>query len=1147
MLTAIVCATVNAEPISRQQAQQKAAAFLKQQKPQAKLATTAITKAPRRVNGQIVSDQAYYYVFNTENNQGFVIASGDDVAIPILAYSDEGTFDEENIPDGLQYMLDSYAKEIAWAQENGMTASQTPRKAKSNRQTISHLVSAKWGQSSPYNNQCPGSGSSRCVTGCVATAMAQVMYYWGNQKGNSDMGATAIPAYVTNSNSTKVSALSERTFKWSEMKDSPSSNNASEIAYLMRYCGQSVEMDYTTSESGAYNYDVPFALKNYFMFSKAARYVEKYNYTNEEWDEIIYSELAAGRPVIYGGIDSNKGGHCFVCDGYDNTTEKYYFNWGWTGTGNSTLCALSALNVSDGSNNYQFNYSQDAIINIKPNTLETTEEEIALVSNLNLESLVLVGDGTLKREVRSEDSPKIEIMGLASNYSGLDLELETAFMVLNENNDTIGIIETEGEYSEAKTQYGYYLKNLTFGAEMPYGKYKLYPTCRPEGSSEWNKMNGVDDKYLQVELANNGTDIVVKPAFGISVVDVRQTSSGSGYNKKYTTTVKFKNIGCESYSGYVYVVADIGTSSQSVSYAVIDNLAPDSETSQTVTYNYDINNTAHSLFITADGLLPIYYSAAEANLALWNLYWLNSAGENQLIGDNYECVGQFFNNGDKDYTGTVTGTIYEKGTASSTGQTKSFEVNVKPGQIYECDFSFDNVDYDKTYCMKLVYNGITYYLGDEGTSSQTKNIYYLSDYAFTMAKGLSILSEENGLQRVLDSEELPSIPETAYYVDVRYSDKAANIGEGGRTNTVYLLKEGATIPEALSGKNVVVGSTAENITITDDEEFYTPVDFAAQNVSYLRTFDAGFNGDEANMNWSTIMLPFDVQSVTCNEKVIDWYRSAEDTDKNFWLMDFTGEGSGKAVFTYPTALLANHPYIITVPDNKWGTANNLVGKEIVFSGQNALFKEGMPAGVVNTQTASASAALGKYDFIGRTFLTVEPDKYCMNETGTQFEFISDGYAFYAFPFRGYFVAYYDLGTESNVTLDMPLPQPTAIATLIGDVNKDNSINIADVTALTNILTNSDEDNVYDHYAADVNQKDGITSADISELINLILQEEIQQVSAKRKAARKAVHMQKSKEKAFLQGLHPSISSTSAAKLNLKASKAYKMPTIIPLK
>lgn len=199
LIATIVCATTGAEPISRQQAQQKAAAFMKQQNPKAILATTAIAKAPRKVNGQAVGDQAYYYVFNTEGNHGFVIASGDDVAIPILAYSNEGSFDEENIPDGLQYMLDGYAKEIAWAQENGINTT-APRKAPEGRTSISHLITAKWGQESPYNTQCKVTKSNRsytCYTGCVATAMAQVLYYWGKTKDYSDISSAAIPGYTT--------------------------------------------------------------------------------------------------------------------------------------------------------------------------------------------------------------------------------------------------------------------------------------------------------------------------------------------------------------------------------------------------------------------------------------------------------------------------------------------------------------------------------------------------------------------------------------------------------------------------------------------------------------------------------------------------------------------------------------------------------------------------------------------------------------------------------------------------------------------------------------------------------------------------------------------------------------------------------------
>lgn len=270
LVATIVCATTSAEPIIRQQAQQKAAAFLKQQNPKAILATTAIAKAPRKVNGQAVGDQAYYYVFNTEGNHGFVIASGDDVAIPILAYSNEGSFDEENIPENMRAFLKGYEREIAWANENGyksnpletgLSKSSLPLKAL--KSDIPYMVTAKWDQVSPYNTGIKYGTSasntttnSAAYTGCVTTAMAQVMYYWATKK-NFKHGSTAIPAYsFVSSNRTyyvgEKSAISA--FSWSGMADaitnysSTAAKNA--VGKLMEYCGASVKMEYTPNGSG---------------------------------------------------------------------------------------------------------------------------------------------------------------------------------------------------------------------------------------------------------------------------------------------------------------------------------------------------------------------------------------------------------------------------------------------------------------------------------------------------------------------------------------------------------------------------------------------------------------------------------------------------------------------------------------------------------------------------------------------------------------------------------------------------------------------------------------------------------------------------------------------------------------------------------
>lgn len=1067
LMAMTISIAASAEPISRQQAQQRAAAFLKQQNPQSTLLTTAIAKAPRKVNGQAVGDQAYYYVFNTEGNHGFVIASGDDVAIPILAYSNEGTFDEENIPDGLQYMLDGYAKEIAWAQENGISAT-APRKAPEGRTSISHLVNAKWGQESPYYNQCPKYGISYCLTGCVATAMAQVLYYWANQKDYSNtMGSAAIPEYTTATRKLSVTALSAKMpFDWSYMTATQptTTNEKNAVATLMRYCGQSVQMDYNTSGSGAYNSDIPYALKNYFFFSRGARYLDRASYTDEEWDEILYNELAEGRPVIYGGVTSSNSGHCFICDGYDSSTGKYYFNWGWSGSSDNTACALSALNTTNGN----FNYYHDAIVGIKPIQLETAED-VELASNLTNACLYLKGDRLLTRDARSKDASKAEFMGILMNNSGMDLDMETAFMVFNEDGEYIGVAG-EG-YRSIEAQAGdYNLESIELGAEMPYGKYKCYLACRTEGSTTWKLMEGAEDCGVEIELASNGTDVIVRPAYGLTIVP-SQTKSGS----KYTTTLTITNVGWNTYNGTLYVITDGNTST----YKTLDvsNLAPDATTTETITYNYDISSTSHTLLITENYLgLPFYTNAGTGNLYFENFYWQNKVGNN-LIGDTYSGVLQVGNYGTGTYTGTVTAKLYEQGAAETSGKAKTFNISVNSGQAKDIKIEFDNVTYGKTYCLKTSFGNYNLYFGASGTSDSSTGTYYLPDYALTPAKGFSVLSEENGLERYLDTDEFAGVPDSTYYVDARYSDKAASLS-GGRTNTIFLLKEGTTRPEALAGRNVVIGSTAETITISDDEELYTPADFTAQNITYKRTFDAGCDAETAN--WSTLMLPFDVQSISCGEQTLDWYRSSEDADKNFWLMDFTSESNGEAQFTYAESLQANHPYLITVPTNAWGEKWNLVGKELTFSGQNAEFKADMPKGVVDRG--------GKYDFIGRTYLTGQADKYVMNEAGSEFEFVSDGWMFYAFPFRGYFVAYYDLGEESNVVLSMPAPTPTAATAMPGDINRDNSLTIADVTALVNIILSkaTDEDN-YDLEAANVDGDEVISVADVNALVNLILE------------------------------------------------------------
>lgn len=1168
MLTAIVCATVDAEPISRQQAQQKAAAFLKQQKPQAKLATTAITKAPRRVNGQVVSDQAYYYVFNTEDNQGFVIASGDDVAIPILAYSDEGTFDEENIPDNMRAFLKGYEREIAWAIEHGyqvdpnaslspidniLKLDKRPLSLKANarlraaKTDIPYMVTATWDQTTPYNTGVKygttASNTTRYTatyTGCVATAMAQVMYYWGKTK-DFRHGANAIPAYnykISSQNylgqtTTTTYYVGEKsflsTFSWDDMPDElvskSTSAQKSAVGKLMEYCGASVKMEYSSSGSGALSEDIPFAMISYFGYDKGIKHVQRSQYSVNDWENLIYNELAEGRPVLMDGVDADElAGHEFVCDGYQANSNKFHINWGWglTSASSNGYFALSALapgaTGSGGTSSSEGNYTpmSGAVIGICP-PLEDSEHETSSLDQLSINCLYLISPRTIIRSARNEDA-EIRLRGLVFNMQMDSVTYDYCLGIYNEAGELIDYNDLNT--NEVPSGGGFYFDHdFYFGGEMPYGTYKMIPICRVNGTEEWFPMQGASAHYIQAVIDKE--TITLTPSQSLRVNNFMSstfTYQGKTYEGYYTNKASVTNDGLETYTGSCLAAAIIDGELAGIGYIEPINLASGETTTTTVWPDFgtsvDLSSAGTVLLLADDYLVGLYYAKGYADID-WNIDWEgNIDNDLNYYHDTYKAIFTINNKGNNTYNHNVTLTLFEKGKAVSTGKTIKKTANVPAKGSLDLEFEFTGLNVGTEYDLQF-----TYYEGTADTTMLMSDVYGIT---FTMAKGISALTEDGFLiYNDNNIEGSIEIPETAYYVDARYSDKAANIGEGGRTNTVYLLKEGTTIPEALSGKNVVVGSAAENITISDDEEFYTPADFTAANVTYKRTFYKGCDADSAH--WTTIMLPFKVESITCNDQTLDWYRSAEDQDKNFWLMDFTGETDGKANFSYAESIEANHPYIITVPSNAWGQKWNLVDKEIAFSGLNAEFKADMPTGVVNRG--------GKYDFIGRTYLTGQVDKYCMNDEGTEFEYVSDGWMFYAFPFSGYFVAYYDLGEESNIELDMPAPLPTAIATLIGDVNKDGSINVADITALTNILVNGDEANVFDHVAADINQVDGLTKADVTALVDLILEKAPQRATPKRITAKKGQRVQKMQMKQGLTKSLPTINKKIVEKLN----------------
>lgn len=307
----------------------------------------------------VASDDCDYFVFNNEDNKGFTIVSGDDEIPAIIGYTTEGNFDAENIPDGLKYYLECYENTVDKSIEYYRHENKARSVAASSK-AVGPLVTATWAQSWPYNLQCPYYiEGHQAVTGCVATSMSQLMYFYRNPIPQT----SGIPGYTTTSYQLEMPAITgERTYNWDLMQDSydtsSSEESCQEVAKLMYHAGSSVAMDYADG-SGAYTIMAWWAMVNYFGFY--CEYGYSGDFTRSDWLDMLNCELDSLRPFYIGGNDGLNG-HAFLCDGRD-ADGLHHINWGWEGAYNGYF-NLSLLDPWD-QNLPGFNKGNEVIVRIK--------------------------------------------------------------------------------------------------------------------------------------------------------------------------------------------------------------------------------------------------------------------------------------------------------------------------------------------------------------------------------------------------------------------------------------------------------------------------------------------------------------------------------------------------------------------------------------------------------------------------------------------------------------------------------------------------------------------------------------------------------------------------------------------------------------
>ena len=345
LLLALGYSPLQAKRITQWQAQQQAYSFWGKQMPQkARAKSRTATTASR-------SDA--YYVFNNDAG-GFVIIAGDDAVTPVLGYTSTGSFDAENLPDGLKDLLKSYERQIAALGDN-YVANQTATKAAFTGENL--LNTAKWNQGNPFNKYTP----NNYVTGCVATAGAIVMKHHGYPaKG------TGSHSYTWNGKT--WTANFEHTYDWASMPAKYDGTNDAAfdgVARLMADLGVAVEMQYNKDGSGAYIGNLVTALQKYYGYSKLSHLMAIEDVGAEAWNGRLREEIDANRPVLYAASDPAGGGHAFVIDGYKD--ESFSVNWGWGGYCDG-FYQIGALNPESAGKPMgdKYNVSQSAVFGMEP-------------------------------------------------------------------------------------------------------------------------------------------------------------------------------------------------------------------------------------------------------------------------------------------------------------------------------------------------------------------------------------------------------------------------------------------------------------------------------------------------------------------------------------------------------------------------------------------------------------------------------------------------------------------------------------------------------------------------------------------------------------------------------------------------------------
>lgn len=346
-------------------------------------------------------------VFSSADGR-LAVVSSDDVAPAVLGYGQKS----QTANPHFQWWLTVTNEAVCQAAAKGASVTVTPPDITKYKSSVEPLTHTEWGQQAPFNDLCPiAEGDSRCLTGCVATSISQVLFYHKGPKHGYGRRTIYYPQYDNTGTAVYVDFGNE-VFDWQDMLESYKGGytaaQASAVATLMRDVGVAVNMNYGQGASGAYHTDAAEGLKAYLGIESARR-VSRSAYTEPEWMNMIYDQLSSGLPIVYGGSDAAYGGHSFVVDGYDSEG-RVHVNWGWNGDDNGYYYLVD---LSPKTRNYTFSLGQDAIVDIR---VDGNAHRLSRVVHLTVA-------GTLADSIAADSKYDYDSLTVTGPVNGTDIRL----------------------------------------------------------------------------------------------------------------------------------------------------------------------------------------------------------------------------------------------------------------------------------------------------------------------------------------------------------------------------------------------------------------------------------------------------------------------------------------------------------------------------------------------------------------------------------------------------------------------------------------------------------------------------------------------------------------------------------------------------